>query len=89
MVQRVALYEWALCQDPGLTSPKHWAQHFITHMAGIWPKDQLGDPAVPGETIGFSAAAIYQFLGAWKTKYHRDLRRPREMACTAILKTQL
>ena len=85
----MALYEWALSNDPGLTSPKHWAQHFITHMAGIWPKDQLGDPAVPGETIGFSATAIYELLIAWKTKYHRDLRRPREMACKLILKTQL
>ena len=85
----MALYEWALSNDPGLTSPKHWAQHFITHISSIWPKDQLGDPAVPGETIGFSATAIYELLIAWKKKYHRDLRRPRELACTAILKTQL
>ena len=89
MVQRVALYEWALSNDPGLRSPKYWAKHFVTHMARIWPKAQLGDPEVPGETIGFSVAAIYQFLGEWKKKYHRDLHRPREMACTLILKTQM
>ena len=75
--------------DPGRTSTWKWAQHFVTHVARIWPKDQLGDPAVRGETIGLSRQAICKFLLDWKKKYHRDLRRPREMACAAILKTQL
>ena len=88
-MQRTALYEWALSNDPGLTSTKYWAQHFVTHISSIWPKDQLGDPAVPGETIGLSCSRIHKFLLEWKQKYHRDLRRPRELACTAILKTQL
>ena len=72
-MQRVALYEWALCNDPGLSSPRQWANHFVTHMCRIWPKDQLGDPAVRGQTIGFSVASIYQFLGKWKAKYNRNI----------------
>ena len=88
-MQRVALYEWALHNDPGLMAPDHWATHFVTHMASIWPKEQLGDPSVPGETIGLSQITVRKFLVDWKKKYHRDLRRPRELACEAILKTQL
>ena len=88
-MQRIALYEWALCNDPGLSNTFHWAKHFVEHRAGIWPSAQLGDPAVPGETIGLSASSIRQFLDQWKVKYHRDLHRPRELACKLILKTQV
>ena len=88
-MQRVALYEWALRNDPGLSSPAHWAKHFVTHIATIWPKDQLGDPAVCGQTIGLSESRVQTFLQAWKQNYNRDLRRPREWACEAILKTQM
>ena len=88
-MQRVALYEWALCNDPGLSNPRQWANHFVTHMCRIWPKDQLGDPNIKGQTIGLSQVSVRQFFVDWKQKYHRDLRRPREWACAAILKTQL
>ena len=89
MVQRIALYEWALSNDPGLSNPNHWAEHFVKHLAGIWPTAQLGNPSVPGETIGLSVSAIRCFLQEWKAKYHRDLHRPRELACKLILKTQV
>ena len=85
----MALYEWLLHNDAGLSNPKYWAKHFVTHIGGIWPKEQLGDPAVKGETIGFSVSSICGFVADMKKRYHRDLRRPREAACTAILKTQL
>ena len=53
------------------------------------PKDQLGDPAVRGQTIGLSESTVQKLLQDWKQKYNRDLRRPREWACEAILKTQI
>ena len=89
----MALYEWALHKDPGLSDPFYvtfyWSKHFVTHLGSIWPKDQLGDPTIKGETIGLSEASVRQLLVGWKAKYHRDLRRPREAACAAISKTQL
>ena len=88
-MQRIALYEWALCNDPGLSNTFHWAKHFVEHRAGIWPSAQLGDPAVPGETIGLSAITIYKFLDQWKAKYRLHLDNLRAAACTAILKTQM
>ena len=78
-MQRVALYEWAVSNDPGLSNPMHWAQHFVAHISRIWPTTQLGDPAVPGETIGLSVSTIRTFLQQWKVKYNRDLHRPREL----------
>ena len=42
-----------------------------------------------GQTIGLSESTVQKLLQDWKQKYNRDLRRPREWACEAILKTQM
>ena len=42
-----------------------------------------------GQTIGLSESTVQKLLQDWKQKYNRDLRRPREWACEAILKTQI